>query len=329
MSRCKFPGFRGYPLAILVLSGIILLWPGCRRAVGLQRLTGNILMLTYLDANMIAVAGKGGIVVVDTLASPLAGRLARRRIESAFPGRKIVCVINTHGHGDHTFGNQAFTGADIVGHRECEKWMRREFADPRQQRIRQKKSEFRDFKLTPPNRTFEDRMELRVGDMTVHLIYYGAAHSDGDILIWFPRQQLLCVGDLFFRRGFLNITYHRGPWFQGPWDVPRWIAVLSEVLDEGAVKYVVAGHGKPVPPRHVGWWRDYLRELWHGVRRAGEARLTLEEVYDRFSLERKFPFFKEMNFPLPPTGHHRRLIRRFRELINTGNREGNPLPTGI
>ncbi len=53
------------------------------------------------------------------------------------------------------------------------------------------------FELTYPNITFNDRMTLRFGDITVDMRYLGAAHTDGDIIIYVPEEKLPIVGDVF------------------------------------------------------------------------------------------------------------------------------------
>ena len=60
------------------------------------------------------IGAASGLVVIDTRAShPLADEL--RRDLAGLPG-PIVAVVNTHGHGDHVFGNGRFVPAPIWGH---------------------------------------------------------------------------------------------------------------------------------------------------------------------------------------------------------------------
>jgi len=158
------------------------------------------------------------------------------------------------------------------------------------------------FEPTPPTVTFRDRMSLDLGDMTVKLIYFGRAHSGCDILIQVPEEGLLLTGDLFLERGWL-------PLFAGRpvLDIPRWIDVLQTVLDgEDEVKYVIPGHRDIWKKEKLILWRDYIVDLWVGVKDAKKDGLELDEVLQRFPLEKKFYYLKEL-------GHDKAELDRFQQ----------------
>ena len=52
-------------------------------------------------------------LVFDTFMTPAAGRDLRAAAED-LTGRAVSTVVNSHHHGDHIQGNQAFSGADIL-----------------------------------------------------------------------------------------------------------------------------------------------------------------------------------------------------------------------
>jgi len=106
--------------------------------------------------------------------------------------------------------------------------------------------EIHDFKnvfvSTPPSITFNDRMILNLGDITVKLDYFGRAHSTSDIFIHIPEEGILMTGDLFLDQRWV-------PLFAGQpvLDVDRWIEVLQRALD---------GDDTPskVIPAHMDIW---------------------------------------------------------------------------
>jgi glyoxylase-like metal-dependent hydrolase (beta-lactamase superfamily II) len=156
------------------------------------------------------------------------------------------------------------------------------------------------FTATPPTITFNDRLTLDLDDLTLKLIYFGRAHSDGDILIQVPEEELLLTGDLFLDIGWL-------PLFAGQpvLDIPRWIDVLSAVLDgEDEVTRVIPGHRKMWTREKFDMWREYIVDLWQGVNRAKAEGLTIEGVLDRFPLEEKYFYLKEL-------GHTDDALERF------------------
>ena len=85
------------------------------------------------NANVVALKSRKGIVVIDTEGSPALARLLRKKIAEVFGSESFAYVINTHSHGDHTFGNQIFAEAVIVGHENC-RAVARELAAKRQER---------------------------------------------------------------------------------------------------------------------------------------------------------------------------------------------------
>lgn len=74
---------------------------------------------TYVFANALVVVGERGVLVVDTHASTAAAETLICEIERR-TDLPVSYVVNTHWHGDHVQGNdayaRAFEGVEIVGH---------------------------------------------------------------------------------------------------------------------------------------------------------------------------------------------------------------------
>src|ERR1700746_3035361 len=77
--------------------------------IKVTNVSGNIYMLEGAGGNIAASVGEDGIVIVDDQFAPLA-----EKIQAALKGitdKPVRFIINTHYHGDHTGGNEAFANA--------------------------------------------------------------------------------------------------------------------------------------------------------------------------------------------------------------------------
>ncbi len=287
----------------------------------LTRLSDKVLVLKSGEfvptgVNVTAIATEKGIVVIDTNLAPSIARELRNRIETEFGRSDFAYVINTHYHLDHTNGNQVFSDALIVGHDNCPAGMQR-FADglenflpQRQARLAAREEEFKSldpnsdaakmlsetiareklmladlgsgFVSTPPSLTFNDKLTLNLGDVTLELIYYGPAHTEDNIFVYIPEEKLLVAGDQFLQ-GSLAMTL-----LGMPTDVPRWLETLDSLLDgEKQIEHVVGGHWL-IPLDELKSRRDYIRELWDGVIAAQKEGLDADTAAGRLSLDGGF-----------------------------------------
>lgn len=126
----------------------------------------------------------------------------------------VAQVVNTHHNGDHCWGNQLFTEAEIIGHRLCAEGFAKERPETMQM-IRNAAGsanpalaafakqlaswDFTGVELRPPTRLVDDRLTLDVGGVRVDLIYVGPAHTQGDLLVHLPEQKIVFTGDVLFR----------------------------------------------------------------------------------------------------------------------------------
>jgi glyoxylase-like metal-dependent hydrolase (beta-lactamase superfamily II) len=281
-------------LVIVLLSTLALQAQADGEAlIEVERLSDRALALrvgvTYFD-QIVAIASSRGLVVIDAGISPSITEEYRKIIEREFGRKDFAYVINTHHHSDHTSGNQTFADAVIIGHELCGDAMRQEgtrIADkiakrkakvdeledqlgslePGSDQARQVRSTIYflakayedlegDFALTPPSMTFSDRMTLNMGDLTLKLIFFGKGlHTDNDIVVHIPEEGLLFTGDLFpFPPG-------RTPAASPEEDLPRWIDVLEEVLqDESEVRQVITSHFGILPWERLSTLLNELRE---------------------------------------------------------------------
>lgn len=138
-------------------------------------------------------------LLVDTAATERRARLLRDAITTSGAPQPGL-VVNTHHHGDHTYGNGLFAaaGATVVGHAAC----RREvLAAGRQLHAIWPDVDYGDIAVTAPAVTFADELTLYVGDIEVRFIHPGVAHTVGDAVVWLPRQRIVFTGDLVFNGG--------------------------------------------------------------------------------------------------------------------------------
>jgi len=181
------------------------------------------------------------------------------------PARRVV---NTHHNGDHCWGNQLFTGAEIIGHRRCAEMMMKESAallqglrsatdnaDPAVAAFATALGAF-DFTgvvLTPPTTLIDDRLSLDLGGIRADLIYVGPAHTAGDVIVHLPAERIVFTGDVLFRLctpiGWEGTT-------------ERWCRALDEIvaLDPAVV---VPGHGPLCGvegPREMKAYLEYVRD---------------------------------------------------------------------
>jgi cyclase len=178
------------------------------------------------------VTGPQGVFSIDACSTERRTRayLAAIRQVTTAPVRT---VLNTHHHGDHTFGNALFPGATIVAHERA----RAEVIafGPARELPFWDNPDWGQLPLEPPFLTFTDEIALHAGDTRITVKHVGtAAHTTNDVLAWFPEQSVLFCGDLVFNGGT-------------PFLLMGSVAGCVEALEQAVLpldaRTVVPGHG--------------------------------------------------------------------------------------
>jgi glyoxylase-like metal-dependent hydrolase (beta-lactamase superfamily II) len=231
-------------------------------------------------------------LLVDTLFDLRLTREMLDEMRDAVPAaRAIDVLVNTHANGDHTFGNQLVNGAQIIATRATADEMAErppshlaELVNNRRQlgpgaeflyEVMGKNFKFDDVVYTPPTRTFEDRLTLKVGDKAVELLHVGPAHTRGDTLIYVPQDRIAFAGDIMFVGG------HPVIW-AGP--VENWIAACDTILGWD-VDVIVPGHGPITDKSGVARFKGYLEYIRDETRQRYDAGLSYYDAASEIALD--------------------------------------------
>ncbi len=224
------------------------------------------------------LVGPQGVVSIDSCATERRTRAYKDAI-AAVTTLPVRTVVNTHHHGDHTFGNCMFPGAAIVGHERA----RAEaiaFGPPRDLPFWDG-PDWGDLALDPPFVTFTEEIAVYVGDLRAQVRYVGTpAHTTNDSIIWIPERSVLFCGDLIFNGGtpFLLMGSVSGA-----------IEVLENVVRPLGASIIVPGHGPAfAEPGPIDDTLNYLRFVQDVATRGRDAglsplRAALETDLDGFA----------------------------------------------
>jgi len=242
-------------------------------------------------ANAGFIVGEDGVVVIDTLTTPSQARwlLASVREVTHAP---IRYVVNTHWHGDHTFGNQQFRPAGVVAHGTCRDDLMAGWESTHALLTRlypQLRDELGQVSMDLPDLTFLESVTLHVGRQPVELRYLGRGHTRGDIVALLPHQGVLFAGDLAFH-GYIPSMQDSYP--------SRWIDVVDEVARFG-LPTVVPGHGPVGGTDDLREMRDCLTHIVEEARRGFAAGKSPEATLAGLSMGR-FASWGRQADRLPP-----------------------------
>jgi glyoxylase-like metal-dependent hydrolase (beta-lactamase superfamily II) len=154
------------------------------------KLTDNVYMLQGRGGNIGAIVGPEGILIVDDDYRVMSEKLAAAL--KALGQEKPRFILNTHWHGDHTEGNEAF-GKDstIVAHFNVRK------------RMSQTNVIFGEtVPISPvhawPVVTYTESMSIHINGEEVKMVHFPNGHTDGDTVVFFTKANVVHLGDDFF-----------------------------------------------------------------------------------------------------------------------------------
>ena len=236
-----------------------------------SKVAGSVYMIEGADAgNIGASIGEDGIVIVDDQYAPLADK-----IQAALKGitdKPIRFIINTHYHGDHTGGNEYFQKqAPIIAHDNVRKRLETGGAAGNGGSLH-----FED-KPQPkgalPIITFDHDVTVHLNGEDIRALYFPAGHTDGDSIIFFPKSNVVHMGDDFVTYGFPFIDVVAGGSIDGMIDGVE--KVLAQVPPD--VK-IIPGHGSVSSVQDVRIYLEMLKSTRDAVAKALHEGKSLDQM---------------------------------------------------
>jgi len=246
--------------------------------IQLTRVAGNIYMLQGAGGNIGASVGEDGIVVVDDQYAPLAEKI--RAALKGITDKPVRFVINTHYHEDHTGGNALFQkDAPIIAHDNVRKRLEEGSSPGNMGSIK--------FLNKPqpkealPIISFDHDVTLHLNGEDIRALHYPHGHTDGDSIIFFPKSNVVHMGDDFVRYGFPFIDLNGGGSVEGM------IAALEEIIPKlPADVKVIPGHGAVSNLDDVRQYVSMLKQTRAAVEAGVKQGKTLDQLQQEKVLEK-------------------------------------------
>ena len=238
------------------------------------KVAGNVYVLEGAGGNIGVSVGADGILIVDDQFAPLADKI-KASLHTLNPG-KLRFILNTHFHNDHTGGNVAFgPDAPIIAHDNVRKRLEQGGAAGNGGSVKF------DAKPQPkgalPIITFDHDVTVHLNGEDIRALHFPAGHTDGDSIIYFPKSNVVHMGDDFVTYGFPFIDVNSGGSIYGMIDgAEKAIAQLPADVK------VIPGHG---PVSNLDDVRAFIKML-KDTREVVSAALKKHKTLDQMKQEK-------------------------------------------
>jgi cyclase len=239
------------------------------------------------SANSTFLVSDQGILVVDTGLNEQEGRKLLAEIRKVSPA-PVRWIVNTHYHPDHRGGNSV-VGPDAI-------IISTEFTRSKTANSTQEKSVN---EIVGPK-----GLVLYVGGHEVRIYHPGPAHTQGDLVVYFPDEQAIATGDLFLTNSCPAMD---------DGDMENWIASLEKMLAL-PVEHIVPGHFELATKNELQRFRNYLADLRDQVARMYQQGMSLPQIQTSLRLDayknfRQYPNY-EATFKDNAAAYYEQLQKR-------------------
>jgi cyclase len=247
---------------LLVLLSILMVNPLFSQSdlpdIELTKLT-DIIYEMYVNnyVSLFAFTGSDGVLLIDS-GFEETGKQVRAKLRE-LGNDKIKYIINTHSDGDHAGGNAVLgKGATIIAHERCQEKLSKKATFPRE---------------GLPTITIEDTIRLNFNSENLKLIALSGGHSVEDIIVYFPKANLVCVGDIIISDSFPFVRVREGASIQ---QLIQNIDKMIEMFPKD-IKLVVS-HGRECTINDLKKYKDMLVKTTKIVSDGLRAGKTAEEM---------------------------------------------------
>ena len=235
------------------------------------------------------VVTNSGVVVIDPGSTVHVGRMLLKKIREVTQ-KPVTHVLNTHIHGDHWLGNQAFAEAFpkvvIMAHPDMIKRAKAGDAEQWVSLILQlTEGESKGTRAVIPEKSVKDKLVLKTGGMSFRIHAPEKAHSFTDIMIEVVEEGVVFLGD--------NVLYKRLPRMDDATFVGN-IEACKLALKMSANKFV-PGHGPSGDKNIITPFKNYLNIIYTEAGKHYEEGLTDYQMKPKILLKLK-PYIKWSGF---------------------------------
>ncbi|WRP07494.1 MBL fold metallo-hydrolase [Rossellomorea aquimaris] len=256
------------------------------------------------------------LLIFDSFATPSAAYELRKQAEE-MTGKKVKYLINSHYHGDHVFGNQAFSDTTIISTSLTRKWFeeKNKIVDLQTEIIETEDylnklkgqivittdrvlkasltNQYKEMaailkdlptiKLVLPTVLLEEKMVIEGSKRKVELHCFGGGHTPSDTFLYLPQEKIGFMGDL------VTVDLHLPIY-----DPEEFSAILEKVklLD---IETVVPGHGSPGGNELVCTLEKYIAFLIENAREAVKNEVPLEVFVSNLEIPDEYAEWKGVN----------------------------------
>jgi glyoxylase-like metal-dependent hydrolase (beta-lactamase superfamily II) len=221
-------------------------------------------------ANGGMIIGDQGILVIDSKMNEESVQQTIKAIQD-ISGQPIKYLVNTHSDGDHIMGNRYFPASvTFIAHENCrDDFFKENFG---------RASDWGEPEFYPftPSLTFNNILNIWLGNSRVELHYFGAGHTTGDIVVYIPEEKVAFIGDLYFEgRPQLIHSNKNGNSFE-------YVNTINKMLTTLDAETFLSGHGEPVGRNEIEQHAQMMVERQEKVQELVDQDKNLEEVLAEF-----------------------------------------------
>ncbi len=244
--------------------------------INITKLTDNIYMLKGQGGNIGVSVGNDGVFMIDDQFAPLTPKILAAI--KTLTDKPVKFLINTHWHGDHTGGNLNMDkqGAIIVAQDNVRKRMSVD------QFVRGKKKEASP-KGALPIITFTEDMHFYFNDEAIYIFHVHNAHTDGDAMIYFPKANVLHMGDVYFQGKYPYIDLGSNGSING---MIKAVEVALMLVDDNTK--IIPGHRNDSNKKELTSYYNMLKDIRNNVKDEIDKGKTLAEVKQNKTLTSKY-----------------------------------------
>jgi glyoxylase-like metal-dependent hydrolase (beta-lactamase superfamily II) len=133
--------------------------------------------------------------------------------------------------------------------------------------------------LWPTNTFFNDEKRLHYNGEGIRIVHQPAAHTDGDVVVFFRRSDVIAAGDFYRTTGWPRIDMNAGGSYRGTIDaLNSLVDLIIPVYGQDGGTLVIPGHGRLSGLGDVLDFREMAIVIGDRIEKMIDEGMSLEQV---------------------------------------------------